>query len=120
MKSLSVSAKKNHIIALVLTWDGARWPVRALPAKARTFLAGKMGNVAAPSAREMAALLAGDQVKEIRICWVPRLKGGDIVLAEPFKTPAGKRVQFRSVRSVQFGDILGVVYRRELSKPSSR
>ena len=103
---------KRAAVALALTWDGARWPVRTLPAKARAFLAEKSGVVAAPSARKMANLFADDQVGEIRICWVPRLKGGDDVLAEPFPAPKGKRIGFRAVRSSPFDDILGVVYRQ--------
>jgi hypothetical protein len=97
-------------IALALTWDGARWPAGVLPAKARAFLAMK-GSVT-PSPREMARLFVEDQVSEMRICWVPRLKGGDDVLAEVFPAPKGRRVPFRAVRTMRYGDVLGVVYRR--------
>jgi len=98
------------VVALALTWDGARWPARTLPPKARAFLADQFGKI--PSAQKTTKLLAGDQIREIRICWVPRLKGGDEVLSEPFQTPAGKRISYQSVKSVRFGDILGVIYRR--------
>ena len=33
-------------------------------------------------------------------------------LPEPFRRSDGKRVAFRAVKTVRFGDILGVVYRR--------
>ena len=99
------------VVALALTWDGARWPVRTLPSAARAFLSGQSRLAAIPTTRKMAALFADDQVKEIRVCWVPRLKGGCDVLAEPFQAPVGKRIGFRSVKTVCFGDILGVIYR---------
>jgi len=102
------------VIALALTWDGARWPVRALPPKARAFLAGKLPGASSPSREALARLLGGDQVREIRVCWVPCLKGGDDVLSEPFQTPAGMRIGFQAVKTIRFGDILGVVYRRVL------
>jgi len=97
-------------LALALTWDGARWPVRSLPAKARAFLGAK--SFRSPSRRDVAHFLAADAVGELRICWVPRLKGGDNVLADVFAAPRGKRVAFRVVKTVPFGDLLGVVYRR--------
>jgi hypothetical protein len=59
----------------------------------------------------MANLFANDQVSEIRVCWMPCLKGGDDVLTDSFSTPAGKRIGFRAVKSLRFGDILGVTYR---------
>ena len=102
-------------IAVALTWDGARWPVTALPAKARAFLKAK--DFAAPTRRETARLLATDAVGELRICWVPRLKGGDNVLADIFPAPKGKRVPFLPVKTARFGDVLGVVYQR---RPQSR
>ena len=108
MKHPGKTGGKGSVIALALTWDGARWPARTLPPKARAFLAGP----AVPSARKMAELFADDQVREIRVCWVPRLKGGSAVLSEPFQTPAGTRIGFQSVKTVRFGDILGVIYRR--------
>jgi hypothetical protein len=107
------------VIALALTWDGARQPARTLTPKARAFLTGKSGKspgVAVPSVRKMAELFADDHVREIRVCWVPRLKGGGAVLSEPFQTVTGMRLAFRSVRTVPFGDILGVVYRRKSDK----
>jgi hypothetical protein len=97
-------------IALALTWDGARWPVSSLPLKARAFLATRSRKI--PSATKMATLLAADELKEIRICWVPRLKGGHDVLSGPFSTTSGKRLTYKATRTAQFGDILGVVYRR--------
>ncbi len=96
-------------IALALTWDGARWPTRSLPPKARAFL-GAAGS-ALPSAKKAAALFAADAIDEIRVCWVPRLKGGDNVLADVFAAPEGRRVPFRAVRTMRFGDVLGVIYR---------
>jgi hypothetical protein len=103
-------AAQSKKVALALTWDGARWPVRALPQQARGFLAAE--GHARPSRREMAALLAGEVIREMRICWVPRLKGGDEVMADPFQTLGGKRLSFRAGQIRRFGDILGVIYRR--------
>jgi len=103
------------VIALALTWDGARWPVRTLPPKARAFLKIKLGQSsgdAIPSARKMTKLFADDKIREIRICWVPRLKGGSAALSEPFQTATGTRLAFRSTKTVRFSDILGVIYRR--------
>jgi hypothetical protein len=110
MKHPGKPANKDSVIALALTWDGARWPARTLPPKARAFLARRSGKI--PSARKMAELFADDQVREIRVCWVPRLKGGSAVLSEPFQTPAQTRIGFRAAKTVRFGDVLGVVYRR--------
>jgi hypothetical protein len=104
--SRAASAK----IALALTWDGARWPVASLPPKARTFLRAR--GFSSPTRREAARLLAASAVREMRLCWVPRLKGGDDVLAEVFAAPKGKRVPFRAVKTAQFKDVLGVVYQR--------
>jgi hypothetical protein len=98
------------VIALALTWDGARWPARTLLPKARVFLG--RASWALPSTQKVAELFAHDALKEIRICWVPRLKGGDAVLSEPFQSPFGTRLGFRSTKTVRFGDVLGVVYRR--------
>ncbi len=103
---------KGAVIAVALTWDGARRPVRTLPPKARAFLTGKSEGVSVPSARKMARLFADDRVREIRVCWVPRLNGGSDVLSEPFQTATGTRIGFRSVKTVRFGDNLGVIYRR--------
>ena len=100
------------VIALALTWDGARWPLRTLPAKARAFLAGRSRAAAVPSARKLAELFADDRVREIRVCWVPCLKGGGAVLSEPFQTATGTRLVFQTARTVRFGDVLGVIYRR--------
>jgi len=95
-------------VALALTWDGARWPKRSLPAKAKAFL----GDKTVPSRSSLTRLFTQDQVKEIRICWVPRLKGGVDTLSEPFPTADGKRLPFTAVKTTPFGDVLGVVYRR--------
>jgi hypothetical protein len=94
-------------VAAALTWDGARFPAKRLPLKARAFL----GRVA-PAAK-LAALLAEKTSLELRICWVPKLRGGPEVLCAPFTTSDGKRIAFRLVRTVRFGDVLGVVYRRQ-------
>jgi hypothetical protein len=91
--------------AAALTWDGARWPAAKLPAKAKAFL----GRVTPPA--KIAALLAEKNLGELRICWVPRLKGGNDVLCKPFATLDGKRLPFRLARIVPFGDMLGAVYR---------
>jgi hypothetical protein len=111
MKQTGKRASSGRAIALALTWDGARWPVRTLPPKARDFLADG-SRIAAPSAREIVKLFADDKIREMRICWVPRLKGGGVVLSESFQTPAGTRIGFQSVKTRRFGDILGVIYRR--------
>ena len=97
-------------VALALTWDGARWPVGSLAVKVRAFLRAK--GFAAPTPRAVAGYLANDQVREMRICWVPRLAGGEKVLADPFAAPGGRRVAFRVVKISRFGDVFGVVYRR--------
>jgi hypothetical protein len=111
MKARKVSAPRP-IIVLALTWDGARWSAASLPPKARAFLRAGSAKKITPSAAKMAVLLSNDQVPEIRICWVPRLKGGKDVLTKPFITPDGLRVAFRMLRTAHFGDVLGVVYRR--------
>jgi hypothetical protein len=94
-------------VAAALTWDGARCPAKSLPAKARAFL----GPVT--PAKRLAGVLAEGSSIELRICWFPALRGGDEVLCPPFSTTDGKRITFRLVRTVAFGDVLGVVYRRE-------
>jgi hypothetical protein len=99
-------------IVLALTWDGARWPLRKLPPKARAFLARANRAPAIPSAQKMAELFANDSVSQLRVCWVPRLLGGDNVLSEPFSTPVGMRMGFKASKPILFGDILGVVYSR--------
>ena len=99
---------KQTVIALALSWDGARLPTRALPPKARAFLAGH----AAPPSQKVAQLFRDNQINEIRICWVPRLKGGNDVLSDPSPSAAGKRISFKPAKTIPFGDILGVVYRR--------
>ncbi len=95
--------------ALALTWDGSRWPLRALPPAARAFL--RAGSAKLPDAAALAKLLAAGKIRELRICWVPRLRGGDDVLAAPFATSAGRRVRFRAAALRRFGDHLGVIYR---------
>ena len=57
-------------------------------------------------------LFSQDEVNEIRICWVPRLKGGGDTLTEPFPAVDGKRLPFTVVKTTPFGDVLGVIYRR--------
>jgi hypothetical protein len=104
--------RKGSVVALALTWDGARWPTRALTPKARAFLTGKSPAAATPSGQKLAKLLADDQVREIRVCWVPCLKGGSDVLSEPFQTATGTRLPFKTARTVRLGDVLGVIYRK--------
>jgi hypothetical protein len=111
MKPAAKKTGKASVVAMALTWDGARWPSRALPPKARAFLAGKSGKLSIPSVRAISKLAADDQVREIRICWVPALKGGEPALCDPFST-TGKRVAFHAVKTQRFDDVLGVVYRR--------
>jgi len=110
MKRIGKKPDDESVIALALTWDGARWPARTLPPKARNFLS--VSSRKTRSAHKMAELFAHDALREIRICWVPRLKGGDAVLSEPFQSPFGTRLGFRSTKAVRFGDVLGVIYRR--------
>jgi hypothetical protein len=93
--------------AAILAWDGARVPARGLPTKARAFL----GPVTPP--RKLAALVGADEPLELRVCWLPRLKGGPDVLVPPFATKDGKRIVFRLMKTVVFGDVLGAVYRRQ-------
>jgi hypothetical protein len=95
-------------VSLALTWDGARWPIRRLPPKARAFLA----STAAPSVLNVAQLFKDDQITELRICWIPCLKGGNDVLSAPFPVPEGRKIDFKPISTIPFGDILGVVYRR--------
>jgi hypothetical protein len=97
---------KKGTVGLALTWDGARWPTSRLSLRARAFL-----TPSRPSA-QMAVTLCEGEIEEIRICWVPRVKGGHPVLCDPFFTADGLRISFRMVRTVRFGDVLGVVYRR--------
>jgi hypothetical protein len=107
-----IAAKKGaarQAVALALTWDGCRWPVRSLPAAARAFL--RVGSGKVPNAATLGKLLADGKIGELRICWVPRLRGGDDVLAEPFSTPDGLRLRFRAAKPRRFGDVLGVIYR---------
>ncbi len=96
---------------VALTWDGARWPRRSLSTAARAFLGDGLGKV--PARAELAELFRDDRVKEIRVCWVPCLLGGDETLSDSFRAPDGKRVNFRIARTRRMGDILGVVYRRK-------
>jgi hypothetical protein len=96
-------------LALAMTWDGARWPVRRLPAAARAFL---KAEERAPSSAKVRRFFEEDRVSELRVCWVPRLRGGENVLCAPFMTTTGLRLGFRTAKINQFGDVLGVVYRR--------
>jgi len=104
---------KGRVIALALTWDGARWPVSALPQKARAFLRSKLPKTTVPAAKQIAELFTRNEVAECRICWVPQLKGGPEVLSEPFLPASGRRVSFVAAGQIAFGDVLGVVYRRK-------
>ena len=116
MKRPGSKVSASRRIALALTWDGARWPARSLPLKARDFLGVKEGKpfrAQVPSTQELAKLFADGQVSEIRICWVPRLKGGSEVLSEPFEATTGKRIGFQVVKTARMWDMLGVVYRCE-------
>jgi hypothetical protein len=96
-------------VGLALTWDGARWPVSRLPDKAQKFLA---SSTKAPATTQLSRLLVDDRVRELRICWVPRIKGGNTTLAMPFVIPGGKRLGFEETRRVQLGDCCGLIYRR--------
>jgi hypothetical protein len=102
----------SRTVALALTWDGARWPTRSLPPQAKAFLAGKFKKNAPPSRSEMSELLVQDEVKEIRVCWVPWLKGGADVASDPFATLTGRRLGFSPTRIIPFGEVLGMIYRR--------
>ncbi len=102
----------NRTVALALTWDGARWPMGKLPPKARQFLAGRAKTPPVPTAKIFSKLFAADAIREIRICWVPRLKGGDEVLSASFAVPKNRRLGFTATKTVRLGDMLGVIYRR--------
>jgi hypothetical protein len=104
--------KPKQVIAAALTWDGVRLPVRSLPPKARAFLRGKSDDATLPSAKKTAELFSDEAIRELRICWVPQLRGGEAVLNEVLPAPGGKRIAFRTIKTIRFGDILGVVYRR--------
>jgi len=91
--------------AAALSWDGARVPASKLPVKARAFL----GTITAR--KKLAALLSDGAPVELRICWVPHLRGGPDVLVPPFSAKDGRRLAFRTIRTASFGPILGVVYR---------
>jgi hypothetical protein len=99
---------KKDAVGLALTWDGARWPASRLSPRARAFL----GRTSPLSPAKLTAALRDGAVGELRICWVPRLKGGSTVLCDPFSTPDGRRISFRLKKTVSFGDVLGVVYTR--------
>ena len=102
----------HRVIALALTWDGVRWPVKALSPKARAFLAGPTREPAAFTMNALARFFTRDEVDEIRVCWVPRLKGGDDVLTSSFPAPGNKRIPFKAIRQIRLGENFGVVYRR--------
>jgi hypothetical protein len=120
MRRTIKTKSEGRTIALALTWDGARWPVRSLPREARAFLRGPEKSAAVPAAGELSALFFEDGITEIRVCWVPRLKGGGGTLSEPFQTPSRKRIPFRAVKTARFGEALGVVYRRNRVSPARR
>jgi len=102
----------RRIISLALTWDGARWPVKALSPKAQAFLGGPARKQESFTKSALTRLFAREDVDEIRICWTPWLKGGNDVLASPFPAPGNKRVSFQAVCQIRLGDNLGVVYHR--------
>jgi hypothetical protein len=102
----------KRVVATALTWDGVRLPLRSLPPKAQTFLRRKKTEAMLPSAKNLAELFTANEVDEIRICWVPQLRGGDDALAKVFSSPHGKRLPFHVTKTQPFGDILGVIYRR--------
>jgi hypothetical protein len=112
-----MTAKRRKVpekkaVALALTWDGSRRPIRSLPGKARAFLkAGRLQKI--PSPARLPELLHRGGVSELRVCWVPQLRGGDEVLCAPFATSDGLRIRFRAVEWQRFGDVLGVIYRPE-------
>jgi hypothetical protein len=103
-------------VALAMTWDGVRWPARGLQVAARAFL---KAEGRAPSSAKVARLFAADQVRELRVCWVPRLRGGEKVLCAPFTTATGLRLGFRATKMKRFGDVFGIVYRRTGSTRST-
>jgi len=113
MKHSGKGIPGSRVIALALTWDGARWPAHLLPLKARAFLGKKSPGVFTPTSREAAQLFSNDRVKEIRICWVPRLKGGREALSESYQTASEMRLAFQPAKTRRMGDILGVIYRRQ-------
>jgi hypothetical protein len=98
-------------VALALAWDGSLLSFRQLPPQAQAFLNAGAGKC--PSARKMARLFRDDAVRELRICWVPRLGGKTGTLADPFLTQSGHRLAFRAIETKHLdGDCHGVVYRR--------
>jgi hypothetical protein len=94
-------------LGVALTWDGARWPRRALPDGAQRFLGGR-----SPGLAELTRRMAADEVDEIRVCWVPRLKGGNETLNGPFVPGDGRRLKFQATNWRRFGEVLAVTYRR--------
>jgi hypothetical protein len=110
MKRSTAVRADGPVVALALTWDGVRVSLRNLPWAARKFLGPAALRV--PDAASLGALFAQDGVKEIRVCWVPRLEGGDRVMAAPFSAPRHRRLGFRRARLVTLGDVIGVIYRR--------
>ncbi len=97
-------------VAVALAWDGSRGSLRAVPRAARTFLGGRGKRIPGPAL--LAQKLALGQIRELRVCWLPRLRGGEPVLAAPLATTDGLRLNFRAVKRRPFGDALVVVYRR--------
>jgi len=112
MSHRTLTGSKKQVVALAMTWDGTRWPIKSLPSKARAFLRGKSAKLFTPTTRVLTKLFAQDQVRELRICWVSCLKGGRETLSEPFPVAAGKRIAFQAVKSAQFDGLLGVIYRK--------
>ncbi len=112
MKRRKKIADQKSTLAVALTWDGARWPIKKLPPKARAFLVGRSKSLPVPTSRELSRLFTANKIEEMRICWVPCLKGGKETLTEPFAAPAGKRIGFVAAKTVSLGPILGVIYRK--------
>lgn len=111
MRSKRKTAPRAETISLALTWDGSRCPRVKLSRAARAFLKGTE-SPRRKTSTALAAIFAGNGIQELRICWVPRLQGGDATLCVPFPTPHGLRMAFRIRSMVLLGDSLGVVYRR--------
>jgi len=107
------ATKAQNQVALALTWDGARWPEKKLSSKARAFLKGPSKSLRAPIPKKLSVLFVDDAIDEIRICWVPQLKGGKEVLAEPFATPKGKRLKFVVTHTIRLDEALGVIYSKK-------
>jgi hypothetical protein len=107
-----IRAKKTSPlrVAVALAWDGSRCPLRAVPRAARGFLGAKAKKCPGPAV--LADGLNRGLIRELRVCWLPRLQGGEPVLAANFVTGDGRRLNFHAGARRRFGDALVVVYRR--------